>query len=119
MQKKAVSVDLLRGFMTLIKHASEFIEKQAEKEERIANAVPNVVEGLIDRGLVDSIDKEAMTKQLLDHEKCLLAVKTAAKHAQPATMGSGVSVAPTNDEKRAGYSPERESDRRFEQRILG
>jgi hypothetical protein len=118
MSSKAVNAELLRGLVTLVKSASEFIEYQAEKEERLASQIPSVVDGLIDRGLIDVIDREKTAQALLNPEECLKAVKIAAKHVTPDSMGSSATLTPAQPERRAGYAPMRESDRRFEEQIL-
>lgn len=112
-------VNVVRGFVTLTKQAAAFIEKQASQEERIAAAVPSTVDSLIERGLLDPLDKQAMTRTLMSHEECLKAITTTAKYAQAPSLGSPVAPVTTNDDARPGFSRERESDRRFVEAILG
>jgi len=85
---------------------AETIRRNAEQlQEKVASAVPDASKALLQSGLIEGHEKEALARVLADHEQTLKLMAKIARHyhqfsaetTPPTSMGQ-----PVTQEKRAG-----------------
>ena len=108
-----VPLDLMRASVNIGAEAAALCEKVAADQTVLETKAPQVVDVLIENGLVDSLDKEATVQLLQDPGATLDVVARLAKRASaPRAMGSTTKSA--GGEHDPQFPAQKESDRVFE-----
>jgi len=117
-----VPVKLLRDNVHVTSEAAAICQKIAADQTAVQTKAPQVVNYMIENGLVDAMDKEATIQLLSDHAATLDIVSRLVKQARsanetPRTMGTAVKESRSSHDPQ--FPPQKESDRVFEQMLRG
>jgi len=106
------NIDKLRKVVDYVGATQPMVEKQAQQEEALARKAPEVVEMLVQQGLLSPQLKEAKVRALVSNPIEILETleKTAAMIVPP-NMGSGA--------QKTAQATEQSSDQVFVDRIMG
>jgi hypothetical protein len=106
-----VDSKLLTDSAAFIQKTSEAFKKLAARQEGIEKSASDVVDVMIDKGLVESTEKEAAIEALQDHSRALESLKRVSQRvAEIPAMGNTEKTASGYDDPRAALP---ESERRF------
>lgn len=113
MKQIEVPVDLVRTGVQIGTEAAAICEKVAADLSARTLKAPHVVDALIERGIINVLDKQATIDLLLDPVAPLDMIERLSKMATtPRAMGAAVKTANSEDYD-PRFPPEKESDRVF------
>lgn len=96
-----VSTQILRDGVELGRAAAALAEKVASDRQQIGAKIPLVVDALVSRGLLDSMEKSAIAQRLRDPVQAMDVLASVIKFAHPPTR-MGEPVSRSNDSGVAG-----------------
>ena len=124
-----VSTDILTKVADYVEATMPRLAKQAELDQKVSEAAPDVVDTLIKKGFVDADKRAAALKAVHDPLKVLASLKKTAeavelrkKDSAPAPMGEAAEIkeAGTGRDRETGESQAlKEANRRFVRAITG
>lgn len=104
-------IDMFKTVDVVLSQAEEVYKQNEEMREKVAHAIPLVVDALVAGGFIDESEKVAAADALSDHSKALHLLARTAQHSISRLGSRGNADESTNGLKKKAFATRRSQSR--------